>query len=83
MLAVHPTQLYETPLMLGAFAVLWAWRKRARPVGWLFGVYLVFAGMRAIPGGDSAGQGRPASLGPFTLAQLTIVILVAVGRLAA
>ena len=31
--------------MLGAFAVLWAWRNRPRPVGWLFGAYLVFAGI--------------------------------------
>ena len=42
-LAVHPTQLYEAGLMLAAFAVLWAWRDRAKGLGWLFGLYLVFA----------------------------------------
>jgi phosphatidylglycerol---prolipoprotein diacylglyceryl transferase len=44
-LAVHPTQLYEAALMLGAFAILWRLRTSARPVGWLFGVYLVLAGV--------------------------------------
>jgi len=44
-LAVHPTQLYEAALMLGAFAILWRLRTSTRPVGWLFGVYLVFAGV--------------------------------------
>ena len=44
MLAVHPTQLYEAALMLGAFAILWRLRGSNRPIGWLFGVYLVFAG---------------------------------------
>src|SRR5919205_888388 len=43
-LAVHPTQLYETAIMLVAFAVLWSLRRRMRPVGWLFGLYLMFAG---------------------------------------
>lgn len=77
-LAVHPTQLYETALMLGAFFVLWAWRSRPRPVGWLFGVYLVFAGVeRFLVEIFRAKDDR--LLGPFTLAQLTSVILVAVG----
>jgi phosphatidylglycerol:prolipoprotein diacylglycerol transferase len=44
-LAVHPTQLYEVIAMLIAFAVLWSLRKKGRPIGWLFGLYLVFAGI--------------------------------------
>jgi len=77
-LAVHPTQLYETSLMLVAFFVLWAWRRRAKPIGWLFGVYLVFAGIeRFVIEIVRAKDDR--FLGPFTLAQLTSVILVAVG----
>jgi phosphatidylglycerol:prolipoprotein diacylglycerol transferase len=77
-LAVHPTQLYETTLMLGAFAVLWAWRRRPKPVGWLFGVYLVFAGTeRFLIEILRAKDDR--FLGPFTLAQLTSVVLVIVG----
>ena len=77
-LAVHPTQLYEVILMLGAFALLWAWRTRPRPVGWLFGAYLVFAGLeRFLVEFLRAKDDR--LFGPFTLAQLTSVILVGVG----
>ena len=77
-LAVHPTQLYEVALMLGAFFVLWVWRKRERPVGWLFGVYLVLAGVeRFLVEFLRAKDDR--FLGPFTIAQATSVCLVAVG----
>lgn len=77
-LAVHPTQLYEVALMLGAFFLLWAWRRRERPVGWLFGVYLVLAGVeRFLVEFVRAKDDR--LLGPFTLAQLTSVILVGIG----
>jgi phosphatidylglycerol:prolipoprotein diacylglycerol transferase len=76
-LAVHPTQLYEAALMLGAFAVLWRLRD-SRPVGWLFGLYLVFAGAeRFVIEILRAKDDR--FLGPFTLAQLTSVILIAIG----
>src|SRR5690606_20684067 len=44
-LAVHPTQLYETALMLGAFALLWRLRKASGGVGWIFGLYLALAGV--------------------------------------
>jgi phosphatidylglycerol:prolipoprotein diacylglycerol transferase len=77
-LAVHPTQLYEVAIMLVAFAVLWSLRKRGHPVGWLFGLYLVFAGVeRFLVEFVRAKDDR--FLGPFTLAQLTSVIVVAIG----
>jgi len=77
-LAVHPTQLYEVAAMLVAFAVLWVWRRKDRPAGWLFGVYLVFAGVeRFLVEIVRAKDDR--LLGPFTIAQLTSVILVAIG----
>lgn len=77
-LAVHPTQLYEVALMVGAFFWLWASRTRPRPVGWLFGAYLVFAGVeRFLVEILRAKDDR--LLGPFTVAQLTSVILVGVG----
>jgi phosphatidylglycerol---prolipoprotein diacylglyceryl transferase len=44
-LAVHPTQLYEITIMLVVFALLWRWRLQHRGTGWLFGAYLVFAGL--------------------------------------
>jgi phosphatidylglycerol:prolipoprotein diacylglycerol transferase len=79
-LAVHPTQLYEVAAMLIAFAILWALRKRGHPVGWLFGLYLVFAGVeRFLVEFVRAKDDR--FLGSFTLAQLTSVIVVALGIL--
>jgi phosphatidylglycerol:prolipoprotein diacylglycerol transferase len=79
-LAVHPTQLYEVAAMLIAFAVLWRLRRNGRPVGWLFGVYLVFAGVeRFLVEIVRAKDDR--FLGPFTLAQLTSVIIVVLGAL--
>jgi phosphatidylglycerol---prolipoprotein diacylglyceryl transferase len=77
-LAVHPTQLYEVAAMLLAFAVLWVLRKKGKPVGWLFGVYLVFAGTeRFLVEILRAKDDR--LLGPFTIAQLTSVVLVLIG----
>jgi phosphatidylglycerol---prolipoprotein diacylglyceryl transferase len=79
-LAVHPTQLYEVGAMLVAFGILWALRKRGRPIGWLFGLYLILAGVeRFLVEIVRAKDDR--FLGPFTLAQLTSVIIVALGAL--
>lgn len=77
-LAVHPTQLYEAAAMLLVFAILWSFRKRGMPVGWLFGLYLIFAGIeRFLVEILRAKDDR--FLGPFTLAQLTSVVIVVVG----
>ncbi len=77
-LTVHPTQLYEVASMLVVFAVLWSLRQRGRPVGWLFGLYLILAGIeRFLVEILRAKDDR--FLGPFTLAQLTSVIVVLVG----
>ena len=77
-MAVHPTQLYETAIMLVAFFFLWKWRKLDRPVGWLFGAYLVWAGVeRFVIEIFRAKDDR--FFGPFTIAQLTSVVLVLIG----
>ncbi|HXG45800.1 MAG TPA: prolipoprotein diacylglyceryl transferase [Gemmatimonadales bacterium] len=77
-LAVHPTQLYEAAFMLIAFAVLWRLRTAPRPIGWLFGVYLVIAGVeRFLIEFLRAKDDR--FFGPFTLAQMVSVGLVAIG----
>ena len=44
-LAVHPTQLYEAAAMLVVFWALWRLRTHTRGAGWLFGAYLLFAGI--------------------------------------
>ena len=43
-LAVHPTQIYETLIMLAVFAYLWSKRNAPGGTGWIFGAYLMFAG---------------------------------------
>jgi phosphatidylglycerol:prolipoprotein diacylglycerol transferase len=44
-LAVHPTQLYETALGVGMFLILWRLRDHRHAPGWLFGLYCVLAGV--------------------------------------
>lgn len=76
-LAVHPTQIYEAAIMTLVFVVLWRLRD-ARPIGWLFGLYLALAGLeRFLIEILRAKDDR--FLGPFTLAQLTSVIIIAIG----
>jgi phosphatidylglycerol---prolipoprotein diacylglyceryl transferase len=77
-LAVHPTQIYETLIMLGVFAFLWSRRRTSGGTGAIFGLYLMFAGaerffveiLRAKDDRFLAG---------FTIAQLTSVVVVLVG----
>lgn len=42
---VYPTPIYETLMSLVAFAILWKVRKQTHAPGWLFGVYLLLAGI--------------------------------------
>ncbi len=43
---VYPTMLYEFATCLALFGVLWALRKHPFKAGWLFSLYLVFAGFQ-------------------------------------
>ena len=79
-LAVHPTQLYETFAMLLAFALLWRLRKKAWGTGALFGVYLMLGGLeRFLVEFVRAKDDR--FLGPFTVAQVTSVLLIIIGAI--
>jgi len=42
---VYPTPIYETLMSLVAFTILWRVRKQLHAPGWLFGVYLLLAGV--------------------------------------
>jgi phosphatidylglycerol:prolipoprotein diacylglycerol transferase len=58
--------------------LLWSMRRGGHPVGWIFGLYLALAGVeRFFIEILRAKDDR--FLGPFTLAQLTSVILVGIG----
>jgi phosphatidylglycerol:prolipoprotein diacylglycerol transferase len=77
-LAVHPTQLYEVLIMLIVFAVLWRWRTSPRGTGWLFGAYLVLAGIeRFFVEILRAKDDR--LIGAFTVAQVASIAIVLVG----
>jgi phosphatidylglycerol---prolipoprotein diacylglyceryl transferase len=45
LLAVYPTQLFETIAGFIMFAILWRYRDHKHAEGWLFGFYLVLAGI--------------------------------------
>lgn len=76
--AVHPTQIYETALMLLAFWWLWRLREHQHGTGWRFGVYLVLAGTeRFLVEFLRAKDDR--LLAPLTLAQATSLALIVAG----
>ncbi|MCZ6915931.1 MAG: prolipoprotein diacylglyceryl transferase [Gemmatimonadetes bacterium] len=77
-LAVHPTQLYETAAMMVAFWALWRLRDHAHGTGWLMGAYLLFAGTeRFLVELLRAKDDR--ILAGFTVAQLTSVLIAIAG----
>lgn len=45
---VHPTPVYELLACVAIFALLWKLRKTPREAGWLFGIYLIFAGIERL-----------------------------------
>jgi phosphatidylglycerol:prolipoprotein diacylglycerol transferase len=79
-LAVHPTQLYETVLGFLMFMVLWRMRGHRHAEGWLFGVYMVLAGAeRFVVEFVRAKDDR--FVGPLTVAQLISLAIIAGGVL--
>jgi phosphatidylglycerol:prolipoprotein diacylglycerol transferase len=74
---VHPTQLYETVLLLPVVMLLLHWRHAGRDDRVVFGRYLVLAGI--IRFGIEFVRINRHILGPFTLAQLIAMTLVVIG----
>jgi phosphatidylglycerol:prolipoprotein diacylglycerol transferase len=78
LVAVHPTQIYETVLMFLVFWWLWRHRDHGHATGWLFACYLVLAGLeRFLVEFVRAKDDR--LLGPLTLAQGTSLVLMLIG----
>jgi phosphatidylglycerol---prolipoprotein diacylglyceryl transferase len=75
--AVHPTQLYETALLLPAAWLLLRWRRAGVPDRVVVGRYLMLAG--AIRFGIEFLRVNREVLGPLTLAQLISAALVIIG----
>jgi phosphatidylglycerol:prolipoprotein diacylglycerol transferase len=78
--AVHPTMLYETLLMTVAFMIIWSLRRKPVGTGWLFGLYLVFAGAERFAV-EFLRLKDDRFLGGFTLAQFTSIVLLLTGLL--
>lgn len=77
-LAVHPTQLYETGMAFLMFLVLWRFRDHKHAEGWLFGLYCVLAGIeRFIVEFFRAKDDR--FFGPLTAAQIISLAIAALG----
>ena len=77
-LAVHPTQLYEVTIMLVVFAILWKWRTKAVGTGWLFGAYLMFAGLERFAV-EFLRAKDDRLLGAFTIAQAMSLLVATTG----
>jgi phosphatidylglycerol:prolipoprotein diacylglycerol transferase len=79
-LAVHPTQLYETAIMLFLFWVLWRLRHRPHAAGWLFGVYLMLYSIeRFFVEFVRAKDDRVLFDNTFTIAQATSIAILLAG----
>ncbi|HLV25832.1 MAG TPA: prolipoprotein diacylglyceryl transferase [Gemmatimonadales bacterium] len=77
-LAVHPTQLYETVMGFLMFLILWRMRNHKHAEGWLFGAYCILAGVeRFIVEFFRAKDDR--FFGAFTTAQLIAIGFVVAG----
>jgi len=78
--AVHPTQLYETAMGFIMFLVLWRYRSHKHAEGWLFGLYCVLAGAeRFVVEFFRAKDDR--LFGPLTVAQVIALAVATVGAL--
>lgn len=77
-LAVHPTQLYETTMALVMFAILWRFRTHTRQAGWLFGAYCVLAGAERFTIEFFRAK-DDRFFGAFTMAQMIALAFVVAG----
>ena len=78
--AVHPTQLYETLMGFIMFLILWRARDHRHAEGWLFGFYCVLAGVeRFIVEFFRAKDDR--FFGPLTVAQVIALFFIVIGGL--
>ena len=77
-LSVYPTQLYEVALGFVMFLVLWRMRDHKHAEGWLFGVYMVLAGLERFAIEFFRAKDDRLLLG-LTYAQGIALVFVAVG----
>lgn len=77
-LAVYPTQLYETALGMLMFLALWRLRDHRHAEGWLFGLWMVLAGIERFAI-EFLRAKDDRFVGPLTVAQVIALGFVAGG----
>lgn len=75
---VHPTQLYEIIIMSIVFLYIWKIRKKVKPAGWLFSVYLVLAGIERFLI-EFIRSTTPSPIPGLSVAQVMALILILIG----
>ena len=79
-LAVHPTQLYETVFGFLMFVILWRLRTHKHAEGWLFGLYMVLAGVERFAI-EFVRAKDDRIFGPLTVAQVIALAIIAAGAI--
>jgi phosphatidylglycerol---prolipoprotein diacylglyceryl transferase len=77
-LAVHPTQLYETAMGFVMFLILWRFRDHPHKEGWLFGLYCVVAGLERFTVEFFRAK-DDRFFGDISLAQVIAILIAAAG----
>ncbi len=78
LLQVYPTEVFETGFALLIFWYLWRQRRQSPGSGWLFGLWMILAGVeRLVIEAFRAKDDR--FFGPFTTAQLISAVLIGAG----
>ncbi|MGB3364289.1 MAG: prolipoprotein diacylglyceryl transferase [Thermodesulfobacteriota bacterium] len=80
LLAVHPTQIYDTISMLIFFAILWSIRKKDLPIGWITAVTFMVLGVQRFLV-EFLRDTTPSFIPGFSQAQVISTILVLVGAI--
>jgi len=75
---VHPTQLYEIVLMCLVFIIIWSLRKKGKPDGWLFSVFLILAGTERLLI-EFIRNTTPSPIPGLSVAQLIAIVLIITG----
>ena len=80
-IAVHPTQLYETAMGFMMFLVLWRFRAHKHREGWLFGLYCILAGVERFIIEFFRAKDDRLLAGSLSTAQVIAILVCLVGAL--
>lgn len=75
---VHPTQIYESLIMLGVFIMLWKLRKVPAPIGWLSSIGFILIGLERFFI-EFIRVTTPSPISGLSIAQLMSLAIIAAG----